>query len=75
MTGLPFAAATGVDFTTAFVSSGAVFEGSNNDGIVGHIDGGSSTFELRAQDGNNVSVTWSATGSDVLQGTLVYFTD
>ena len=73
--GFFYAAATGIDFTGSFVSSGSVFESSNNDGMNSHLSGGSTTLELRAQDGNNASVTWSASGTDVLQGTIMYYTN
>jgi hypothetical protein len=75
MTGLPFAAASGIDFTCAFMSSGSVFEASNNDGLCGFIAGGGTTLEAKAQDGNNATVTWSPSGTDIIEATMVYFTD
>ena len=73
VTGMPATAKAGFDFVGSFYSSGGLFESSNNDGIVCHMDGNSTTLDLRAQD-SSASPTWSPSGIDTIMFTITYFT-
>ena len=73
VTGMPATAKSGFDFVGSFHSTGGLFESGNNDGMVCHMDGNSTTLDLRAQD-SAVAPTWSPGGIDTIMFTITYFT-
>ena len=73
VTGMPATSKSGFDFVGSFHSTGGLFESSNNDGMVCHMDGNTTVLDLRAQD-SAVAPTWSPSGIDTIMFTITYFT-